>query len=506
MNTLRDSLASIPGAVQNLASVASNYYTYVGVRVQGQSGDSLSAEDRQSVASSPTTTESLHSFNETDSVSGAVLISEKSLPIPASLVKEQWRLIFNSDASVQDLQEAINHCKDLVLISEENSEERRWLVRHLVDLRYSLEEMQEAERDHLEVGPSGKTVVGHHFIARQTGVGKVLHIPKHRHYCDHCTRIIWSVVQASYICMDCHYMVHQKCVDRVARVCAHVIASERQYPILEICPEIGLAAQRYKCMECGTLLNFPLNFNIQCFGRLSKSENSWIEPRLCDYTGLYFCPSCHWNDQSVIPGRVVHNWDFAPRKVSRSALQEIQLFLDKPLIRLEEANPKLFVFLEKLATLKKLRQNLVYMRKYLSECRQALEEKLLEIHIGSRRYLIQSNELYSINDLEQTENGTLAEYLHKVFNCFDKHIRACSMCMAKAYICEICSNDEVIFPFDDGCIICQHCNSIYHRVCMTRKNMICPKCVRIQERRQKFENSEEQEDKSENSNKNDDQM
>ncbi|XP_075161234.1 differentially expressed in FDCP 8 homolog isoform X2 [Haematobia irritans] len=476
MNTLRDSIASIPGAVQNLAN-------YVGGRSsQGQS-DSLSTAD-EDLGSSTTTTESLHSFNETDSPTEAILISEKSLPIPASLVKEQWRLIFNSDASIQDLQEAINHCKDLVLISDENSEERRWLVRHLVDLRYSLEEMQEAERDRLEVAPSGKTVVGHHFIAGQTGVGKVLHLPKHRQYCDHCTRIIWSVVQASYICTDCHYMVHQKCVDKVARVCAHVIASERQYPILEICPEIGLAAQRYKCMECGALLNF---------------KNSWIEPRLCDYTGLYFCPSCHWNDQSIIPGRVVHNWDFAPRKVSRSALQEIQLFLDKPLIRLEETNPKLFVFLEKLASLKKLRQNLVYMRKYLSECRQAVEEKILETQIGTRRYLVQSNELYSINDLEQTENGSLAEYLHKVFNCFDKHIRSCSLCMAKAYICEICSNDGVIFPFDDGCIICDNCNSIYHRVCMTRKNMICPKCVRIEERRQKLDNDPEQaEDKTDN--------
>lgn len=254
MNTLRDSLASIPGA---LASAASNCTHMLGVvgRGQGYSDSSLSAvEDRLSVTSTPTT-ESLHSFNEIDSSTGAVLISEKALPIPASLVKEQWRLIFNSDASAQDLQEAINHCKDLVLLSEENSEERRWLVRHLVDLRYSLEELQEAQRDKLEIGPTLKTVVGHHFTARQRGVGKALPLPTQRNYCDHCTHIIWSVVQASYICTDCRYVVHQKCVDRVARVCAHVIASERQYPILEICPEIGLAAQRYKCAECETLLN-----------------------------------------------------------------------------------------------------------------------------------------------------------------------------------------------------------------------------------------------------------
>lgn len=62
----------------------------------------------------------------------------------------------------------------------------------------------------------------------------------------------------SYCCMDCGYVAHQKCVDSVIRVCAHVIVSERQFPILEICPEIGLAAQGYKCAECETSLNYSM--------------------------------------------------------------------------------------------------------------------------------------------------------------------------------------------------------------------------------------------------------
>lgn len=78
----------------------------------------------------------------------------------------------------------------------------------------------------------------------------------------------------------------------------------------------------------------------------------------------------------------MHNWDFVPRRVARSSLQEINLFLSKPLIRLEELNPKLFVFLEKLGKIKKIRQNLIYMRKYLIECRQAVEENLIDLHMG----------------------------------------------------------------------------------------------------------------------------
>jgi len=39
------------------------------------------------------------------------------------------------------------------------------------------------------------------------------------------------------------------------------------------------------------------------------------EPRLCDYSGNYYCDYCHWNDSMVIPARILANWDFLPRKV-----------------------------------------------------------------------------------------------------------------------------------------------------------------------------------------------
>ncbi|XP_030572553.1 differentially expressed in FDCP 8 homolog [Drosophila novamexicana] len=451
MSSWRENITSLPSAVaQFVNESASTASTYLHSAHSG-SGTSVSEE------SAPQHTDF------------------KALPIPASLVKEQWRLIFTSDANIQDLQAAIAHCRDLVLLSDECSEERRWLVRHLVDLRYSLQELEEAQAissDDVVLMNAIKSVVGHHFVPHYPSARNRLQAAAKRYYCDHCTGIIWRVVQAAYICSDCSYLVHQKCIDSVQRVCAHVLASERQYPVAEICPEIGLAAQRYKCAECSTLLNF---------------KNSWIEPRLCDYRGLYYCPSCHWNDSFIVPARIVHNWDFTPRRVSRTGLQEIQLFVDKPLIRLEEENPKLFVFLEKLCTVKKLRQNLVHMRHYLAACKVAVEQKLVDQQLGRRRHLAQSNEFYSIGDLVQVESGVLADFLQGVFKAFDVHIRRCDMCLAKAYICEICSNNEVIFPFDDGCIKCDQCNSIYHRVCLTRKNMICPKCVRIQERRLQLE-------------------
>lgn len=236
MNSLRDSIASIPGALTNFISdSASTASTYI-----------------QRSSATPTSQSTSQTISDGDGASN-VTHSEKSLPIPASLVKEQWRLIFTSDANVQDLEAAIAHCRDLVLLTDECSEERKWLVRHLVDLRFSLKELKDAEEDPNENGPSVKTVVGHHFVVHQRS-GR-LQTAATCIYCDHCTGIIWSVVQASYICSDCNFLAHQKCVDSVVRVCAHVVVTERQYPIPDICPEIGLAAQHYKCAECETLLN-----------------------------------------------------------------------------------------------------------------------------------------------------------------------------------------------------------------------------------------------------------
>ena len=41
--------------------------------------------------------------------------------------------------------------------------------------------------------------------------------------------------------------------------------------------------------------------------------------RICDYTGLYYCTFCHWNEQAVTPARIVHNWRFDKHPVSAAA-------------------------------------------------------------------------------------------------------------------------------------------------------------------------------------------
>lgn len=167
---------------------------------------------------------------------------------------------------------------------------------------------------------------------------------------------------------------------------------------------------------------------------------------------------------------------------------------DRPVIDLEERNQKLFIYVQNLSLVKKLRTNLNDMRRYLCECRLSIASKLLENTIGSKRHLVQSINMYSISDLVGVENGTLPEFLNKVFAIFDQHIRKCELCAGKGYVCEICSNIEVIFPYDDGAIHCKNCKTVLHRACWLRKNQKCPKCVRLEYRRSLLPNTPTEDD------------
>lgn len=52
----------------------------------------------------------------------------------------------------------------------------------------------------------------------------------------------------------------------------------------------------------------------------------------------------------------------------------------------------------------------------------------------------------------------------------------------RGHLCEICGNDEVIFPWDASAISCPRCNTVHHRVCWSKRNHCCPKCTRIKKR------------------------
>ncbi|KAL6429183.1 hypothetical protein ACFW04_008134 [Cataglyphis niger] len=355
----------------------------------------------------------------------------------------------------------VHKCKLMVLESAECSDERKWLVRRLIELRLRAQELRETSDENLF---ETRVILGHHFVPQKyyiTTSGPV--------YCDHCSGAIWAMLQSWYMCSDCKFSCHWKCLNNVCRVCVHVIASEAGgYTYTkDICPEQGLSKQSYRCAECKVRITF---------------KSAWVEPRLCDYSGLYYCQRCHWNTAMVIPARVIRNWDMEPRLVSRAAAQLLILLEDRSVLPLEELNPKLFTLVPDLSLVKRMRGEMQMMKRYLVLCLDACAQGL-PWKIGLRTHMIENSSNYSIKDLIDLQSGILLDELRTAYDTMHAHItQQCQLCKARGHLCEICGNDEIIYPWDASSIICPQCSAVHHRVCWAKRNHCCPRCARLQKR------------------------
>ncbi|XP_043287638.1 differentially expressed in FDCP 8 homolog isoform X2 [Venturia canescens] len=405
--------------------------------------------------------------------------SESNLVVPFSLKSVEALLAISKTTTQLDLLEMIENCKRMVLDSKECSEERKWLVRRLIELRLRAHELRETSGENVM---ETKVVLGHHLVPQKYYIATTSPT-----YCDPCSRAIWTILQSWYMCRDCSFCCHWKCINNIRRVCAHVVACETggYTYTMKICPEKGLSAQAYRCAECQTRITFALSkgLSLSCFGSpFRQSESAWIEPRLCDYTGLFYCQRCHWNSTAVIPARVIRNWDMEPRKVCRSSAQILAILEDRPVLQLEELNTKLFGLIPDLTLIKHLREELQMMKSYLVFCPEADIEGL-PWRVGLRTHFIENSGNYSIRDLIDLQNGILMDEIRSAYDTMQYHIaESCELCKARGHLCEICGNDEVIYPWEASAVSCRECRAVHHRACWSKRNNCCPKCARIEQR------------------------
>lgn len=54
---------------------------------------------------------------------------------------------------------------------------------------------------------------------------------------------------------------------------------------------------------------------------------------------------------------------------------------------------------------------------------------------------------YSVSDLLDVPNGSLVQQLQKVVEFAKDHVLNCSLCSQKGFICEVCDDPRVIYPF-----------------------------------------------------------
>ncbi|XP_026851719.2 pleckstrin homology domain-containing family M member 3 [Electrophorus electricus] len=224
--------------------------------------------------------------------------------------------------------------------------------------------------------------------------------------------------------------------------------------------EKGLTAQSFRCAGCQRLVG------------LSRGK-----AKVCCYSGWYYCQSCHQDNLFLIPARLLHNWDTNKHKVSKQAKEFLEFIYEEPLLDVQQLNPCLYEHAEPLATVLRLRQQLQSLRAYLFSCRATVAEDLRR-RIFPREYLLQHIHLYSLADLQQVIDGKLAPFLSKVIKFASSHVYSCSLCREKGFVCELCQNGQILYPFQENATKrCEGCGAVFHAECRLRAQP-CPRCVR----------------------------
>lgn len=226
--------------------------------------------------------------------------------------------------------------------------------------------------------------------------------------------------------------------------------------------EQGLDYQNYQCKGCQDLLG----------STISKAK-------VCAYTGEYYCSNCMDPNVFIIPARVIHNWDFKRYAVSKKSALFLLEFQNYPWIDMKKLNPKIYNGVSDMAHLQDLRVQLNFLRAYIFTCREPVIEELRK-RVWPREYLYDHEHLYTISDLAQIPNGSLALQLEKIVNFAKSHVMDCWLCSQKGFICEVCQDPKILYPFETSSTYrCEDCSSVFHTKCHN-VNIPCPKCKRKQ--------------------------
>ncbi|NWX09630.1 PKHM1 protein, partial [Caloenas nicobarica] len=224
--------------------------------------------------------------------------------------------------------------------------------------------------------------------------------------------------------------------------------------------EKGLDSQSFICAGCSRQIGFS-------FGKA----------KLCAFSGLYYCDSCHRDEETVIPSRLIHNWDLAKRGVCRQALKFLTQIRNQPLIDLKLVNESLYDHVERMGRIRRSREQLKLLGDYLVMCRSgALKE--LSKRLDHRHYLLECPHKYSVADLRQIADGVFETFLQSLLQFASHHVYNCDLCTQRGFICQICNSSDIIFPFEfDTTARCSECKTVFHRDCHAGAKS-CPRCER----------------------------
>ncbi|KAM4844486.1 pleckstrin homology domain-containing family M member 1 isoform 1-T2 [Thomomys bottae] len=231
--------------------------------------------------------------------------------------------------------------------------------------------------------------------------------------------------------------------------------------LVAIPTEKGLDSQGCFCAGCSRQIGF-----------------SFVRPKLCAFSGLYYCDICHQDDASVIPARIIHNWDLTKRPVCRQALKFLAQIQTQPLINLQLVNASLYEHVERMHLIGRSREQLKLLGDYLGLCRSSALKELSK-RLNHRNYLLESPHKFSVTDLQQIAEGVYEGFLRALIEFASQHVYHCNLCTQRGFICQICHHHGIIFPFEfDTTVRCAECKTVFHQSCQAVMRKGCPRCAR----------------------------
>ncbi|XP_043704025.1 uncharacterized protein LOC122654114 [Telopea speciosissima] len=230
----------------------------------------------------------------------------------------------------------------------------------------------------------------------------------------------------------------------------------------------SLEAQHYSCAGCHRYLNEGktlLKEFVETFG--------WGKPRLCEYTGQLFCASCHTNDTAILPARVLHFWDFTWYPVSQMAKSYLTSIYEQPMLCVSAVNPFLFSKVQTLLHIMSIRKKIGAMLPYV----RCPFRRSIYRGLGSRKYLVESNDFFALRDLVDLSKGPFAALpvmVENVSKTISEHItEQCLICCDVGVPCgagQACEDpSSLIFPFQEAKVEkCRSCESAFHKTCFRK--------------------------------------
>ena len=174
------------------------------------------------------------------------------------------------------------------------------------------------------------------------------------------------------------------------------------------------------------------------------------------------------SEKSIIPQKIIKEFDFSLHDISKEGLQEVKDLLSKPIIKLPYEN-EIVLKHEELYEFLILRRQLHLI--FEAMCNADLMKILLETRLN----LILRENLFSLQNLIDIHKGTLKEELYKVNKVAIEHFSQCETCCKKASICSVCNDKKPIYFFEiKSTKVCETCKRVFHAKCWKEKG--CQDC------------------------------